>query len=257
MNTYTIYYHKSPENKYYIGQTCQDIQKRWRNGHGYKSIKFSSAIKKYGWDNFEHGILEENIPQDKVDEREAYYIKIFNSVENGYNTYKQNYSNYHFTDLWNDSNVREYIINILTEQRNTPEYHKKQSELMSKLWQTKEYREAQEKSWTDDRRKKLSEKSKSLWEDSEYREKISKAQSEYRKKDWENPEYRKKMCVQVRCIETNQIFESVKAAAEWCGVKSNTLSSALSSKTHQSGRHPESGIKLHWERVTDEVGKEG
>ena len=44
--TYLIYYHRSPENKYYIGQTCQEVNSRWKNGYGYKTEKFSSAIKK-------------------------------------------------------------------------------------------------------------------------------------------------------------------------------------------------------------------
>lgn len=252
---YLIYYHKSPEGKYYIGQTCQDVEKRWRNGASYKSEKFASAIQKYGWDNFEHGILESGIIEDKIDELEAYYIKLFDSVNNGYNTYQRNYSGYHFSELWADEKIREKMIRKLTEQRNTLEYHEQQSQRMKEIWKRDCYRENQNKSWTSDRKEKLSERTKTNWQDSSYREKITKAQSEYRKKDWQNPEYRKKMCVQVRCIETGQIFESVKLAAEWCGVKPNTLSSALKSKTHQSGKHPESGIKLHWERA-DEVGKE-
>lgn len=253
---YVIYYHKSPENKYYIGQTCQDVEKRWRRGASYKTEKFASAIQKYGWDNFEHGILEENISKDKVDELEAYYIQLFNSVDNGYNIYQQNYSGYHFADLWADEKVKEKIIQKLISQRNTLEYHEEQSQRMKKVWQREDYKISQQQAWTDERKEKLSERTKKCWQNEEYQEKIKKAQSEYRKNDWKDPAYRKKMCVQVRCIETGQIFESVKAAAEWCGVKSNTLSSALRSATHQSGRHPESGIKLHWV-YANEVGKEG
>ena len=41
--------------KIYIGQTCQNPQKRWDNGRGYEtSTRFFNAILKYGWDNFEH-----------------------------------------------------------------------------------------------------------------------------------------------------------------------------------------------------------
>ena len=59
------------------------------------------------------------------------------------------------------------------------------------------------------------------------------------------------MCKQVKCIETGEIFESIKNAANWCGVKPNTLCAALSSKTHQSGRHPITGEKLHWIRYSE------
>lgn len=99
-------------------------------------------------------------------------------------------------------------------------------------------------------------KTKEYWKNKDFREKISSAQSEYRKKDWQNPEYRKKMCKQVRCIETGEIFESVKLASEFAGVKSNTLSSSLRSKTHRAGSHPETKIPLHWEYYV-EVREEG
>lgn len=227
---YCIYYHKSLDGRYYIGQTCQEVEDRWQSGNGYHSSKFNKEVilKNGGWDSFEHGILESNIDEREVDEKEAYYINLYKADSEGFNTYKQNYSRYHFADLWADEIIRNNIILKLKEQRNTLEYKRQKSEQM-----------------------------KNLWKDENYRKKISNAQSEYRKKDWENPKYRQKMCKQVRCIETGQIFESIKLAAEWCGVKSNSLCTALSSKTHQSGKHPETGIKLHRERYPVEVGKEG
>ena len=49
MKRYIVYKHTSPSNKIYIGITCQDVERRWRNGDGYKSQKyFYRAIKKYG-----------------------------------------------------------------------------------------------------------------------------------------------------------------------------------------------------------------
>ena len=66
MKTYTIYKHTNIiNNKSYIGQTCQDVKKRWGNGLGYKTCPiFYQAILKYGWDNFTHEILEENLTED-------------------------------------------------------------------------------------------------------------------------------------------------------------------------------------------------
>ena len=46
---------------------------------------FDRALKKYGEDNFELTILENDIPNDKLDEREIYYIKKYNTFNNGYN----------------------------------------------------------------------------------------------------------------------------------------------------------------------------
>lgn len=90
---YTIYMHKNKINgKVYIGQTCQNVKDRWKNGKGYKScFAFNAAIQKYGWDNFEHIILEENIVSaTEANELEQKYIIQYNSVnpEYGYNILK-------------------------------------------------------------------------------------------------------------------------------------------------------------------------
>lgn len=47
---YIIYMHVNKKNnKKYIGQTCQDPERRWRGGEGYKdSPRFWTAIQSYG-----------------------------------------------------------------------------------------------------------------------------------------------------------------------------------------------------------------
>ena len=64
---YLIYCHKNKINgKCYIGLTSyvDNPNKRWRDGLGYLNNHhkvFAAAIEKYGWENFEHEILETNI----------------------------------------------------------------------------------------------------------------------------------------------------------------------------------------------------
>ena len=84
---YTVYIHISPSNKKYIGITSQNVKKRWQNGYGYKTNKyFWRAIQKYGWDNFEHEILFENLTVDEAKEKEIELIKLYNtSRPTGYN----------------------------------------------------------------------------------------------------------------------------------------------------------------------------
>lgn len=70
--------------KIYIGQT-NNISARWKPSAYKNCIKFYNAIQKYGWDDFEHEILESNLTLSEANEKEKYYINFYNSVENGYN----------------------------------------------------------------------------------------------------------------------------------------------------------------------------
>lgn len=93
METWKIYKHTNKINgKCYIGQTCRkNPNERWNNGKGYNGTIFAKAIKKYGWDNFEHEIIEDGIlSEEEANEREMYWIEYYNSYAgvsggNGYN----------------------------------------------------------------------------------------------------------------------------------------------------------------------------
>lgn len=89
MEKYLVYKHTNKiNNKVYIGITknINNPNKRWKNGMGYSyNEKFFSDIVKYGWDNFEHDILETDLSAPEAVSRESYYIKYFNSVVEGYN----------------------------------------------------------------------------------------------------------------------------------------------------------------------------
>ena len=50
------------------------------------SYKIYNAINKYGKENFYYEILEQNIDEDLIDDLEIYYIELYNSYENGYNS---------------------------------------------------------------------------------------------------------------------------------------------------------------------------
>lgn len=89
MNKNCIYIHRNKiNNKIYVGKT-KNIKERWsRNGERYSGCSyFYSAIQKYGWNNFEHIVIEENIDNQHIDEREQYWIQYYNSnnKEYGYN----------------------------------------------------------------------------------------------------------------------------------------------------------------------------
>lgn len=86
MEDYSVYVHIAPNGKMYVGITKQRPIRRWHGGHGYRNQpKFYNAIKKYGWNNFYHGVLVENISEDSACALEQYLIKRYNTISNGYN----------------------------------------------------------------------------------------------------------------------------------------------------------------------------
>jgi len=73
--------------KRYIGQTSQELSRRW---HAHCSAKkytpLVRAIKKYGKNNFEIKVLCRCNTVEEMNHREQHYIKLFNTLSpNGYN----------------------------------------------------------------------------------------------------------------------------------------------------------------------------
>lgn len=94
-HNWCVYKHTSPNGKIYIGITHLKTSNRWRSkGQGYKNCPyFYNAILKYGWENFKHEIIENNLTEHEAYCKEIEYIKIYNSlVPNGYNIDEGGYS---------------------------------------------------------------------------------------------------------------------------------------------------------------------
>ena len=72
-------------NKKYVGQTS-DYQRRMRQHKTQNDQLIDQKIQQYGINNFSFEILEENLSPEEANEKEKYYIKVFNSlIPNGYN----------------------------------------------------------------------------------------------------------------------------------------------------------------------------
>lgn len=84
---YCVYAHVNKQNgKMYIGIT-NNTEQRWSgNGRQYKGCThFYNAIQKYGWNNFEHIIIIDNISFTMANLLESELIKKYNTIDNGYN----------------------------------------------------------------------------------------------------------------------------------------------------------------------------
>lgn len=92
----SIYIIKNKINdKVYIGQTIQAVDERFKqhckpSEHKRHKYTLYRAMTKYGVENFYYEIIEENIPVEKLNAKEIYYIDKYNSYvkNNGYNSTK-------------------------------------------------------------------------------------------------------------------------------------------------------------------------
>lgn len=111
--------------KVYIGQTRLDVKERWKR-HLYdakreKNNKFYNAINKYGEENFEIEIIEDNINNEEhLSQREIYWISFYDSYKRGYNsTSGGEISPMHFYD------VRKKVSRSLKGRTLSPETRRK------------------------------------------------------------------------------------------------------------------------------------
>lgn len=137
MQTIYMYINKI-NNKKYIGQTKQfPPEKRWKNGKGYRNCTYlDNAIKKYGWENFEHIILEQfEDDQEYANTQEKYYIQKYetNNIQKGYN----------ITEGGTDSISENALPAALKWMQEHPDFGKARAQDMLK-WQQEHPQEAYE-----------------------------------------------------------------------------------------------------------------
>lgn len=177
-----IYKHTNKiNNKSYIGKTTNPKHRWENNGSKYQTCPyFWNAIKKYGWDGFEHSILEDNLTQEQADSKEKEYIQIYNTLSpNGYNLASGGTGGNVWISKSEEEKARYAEQQRLETLSRGLEWHQKLSQ-------------SQLKNWNDNqsRREKLSQRMKGRG----------------------NPSA--KRCL---CVETGKIYDSYADAAEDCG----------------------------------------
>ena len=100
--------------KSYIGQTIQNVKERFYQHCATKCSKavldmaIHRAIKKYGKSNFTVEVIEE-VDSTNLNDRERYWIKYYDSYNNGYNSTKGGQDGCKpFKDLDVESIIKEY-----------------------------------------------------------------------------------------------------------------------------------------------------
>lgn len=216
---YTIYCHRNKiNNKVYIGQTgLVPYTRRW-SGHGTsgspytKCVLFQNAIIKYGWKNFEHFILIDNLTLEEANKYEEIFIALFDTrnPEIGYNIAKGGKNTQHSEET----------------KKKISEHHADFSKEKHPMWGKHHSEETKEKIRQAALGKKMSDEAK---------EKISKAT-----RGENNPRAKT-----VLCIEENKIFKTVKDAANWANADNSSICKVCNGKAKTAGGY-------HWKYINAE-----
>lgn len=229
MNNYSVYKHKNKINgKVYIGITKQCPKKRWDNGNGYKdNTHFYNAIKKYGWNSFEHIILFKGLSKEEAQVTEIKLIEEYksNNRKFGYNkskggeTYNENFKRKFGKDNHKSRRIRQLdiygnLINIFESQNIASKVLgiKRQGITKNCLGQSRIY-----KGFIFE------------YDDCNFKKPAKKYVGIGKHKNHHT--------TKVKCIDDDLIFESIKKAGEYYNIRPNNIASCLceSSKTKTAG----------------------
>lgn len=252
-NTWCVYVHISPSNKYYVGITSQKPERRWDNGNAYlkKNKKgeftqppFAHAILKYSWESFNHKVLYRELTKEEAEHKEMRLIALLKSNDgrHGYNV-----------------RIGGSATKLSDKTR------KKLSES-----QKGEKGSFYGKHHTNEVKRKLSEMNKGVNHpmygkhlSEEHKNKISQSL-----KGEKNPNHKSRLTDErknkirehmreicklgvirksVYCIELNKTWDSMSDAKKETGACH--ISSVVNGHRKSSGKHPVTGEPLHWEYV--------
>lgn len=206
-NNYCVYAHINKINgKAYIGITNREPQIRWgKNGHGYQhQPKFYYAIEKYGWDNFEHLILIENLTEEEALNCETEYIEELDAIENGYN-------------------ILLHGIKSCAEKRKKKIYCITTNTLYPSIKEAAEICNTEATRIIDNCKGRNSGTKGLQW-----------AYWDEEKNTYIEPEkfivLPKSNSIEVYCIEKDMTFPSINQAAKWLGVDDNDLRKVINGK---------------------------
>ena len=200
--------------KIYIGQSI-DIERRFWD---HRCISHESnrhlkhALQKYGKENFKYEVLEE-CQESELDVRERYYIETLKPEYNVTNGGQDSLRRY-------PEEVREKISEKSKEQWNNMTDEERQRRISHNLTGHRRGYTMSEETKAKIRDKNLGKKQSLETIEKRKQTMLKKKQNGYRQT---NSSHMKK----VKCIETDEVFKSVKDAAESIGANPSSVSSML------------------------------
>jgi len=220
---YTVYLHTNKiDNKKYVGITCQEpYEKRFNgDGSGYKNcVHFWNAIKKFGWENFEHKVLERVETEKEAMAFEKHYIALFQSDndEFGYNI-KSGGEHQHYPQ-----EIRDKISKANMGRKSPTEGKHHSEETKRKI------RDAQKgRKFTPEHAENVRVATRKYYETHSPAHTFTE----------EDHKRAKEACqTKIRVVETGQVFDSMTDCANHFGVLVSNLSRAIRFNRKYKGYH--------------------
>lgn len=254
-----VYMHRCKiSNKAYIGIAKGDPKQRW-GSNGYKYTKkqraFYNAIKKYGWDSFEHIIWHKDLSKKEAEEWEIRLIALFKT---NCCRYKNPTYGYNMTDGGEGPNgvVRSNEFKEKISKANKGKQVSQETRL--KLSQANKGKHLGEKNQMYGRHH--SEKTKEIFGNQRKGKYCGDKNPMYGKNHSQETKGKMRECKRnifraIYCIEFNEIFESIKDAERKLGIDNAQISACCKGKPgyNSAGKHPITGEKLHWKYLEDAI----
>lgn len=237
--------------KLYFGITVNDFDIRY-NGNIAKNTHndhLRNSINTYGIENFE--INEEfdiAYTEDDLWDLEDMYICLYNTLDEHYG-YNKRRSGSKRKGCGKMSEESKKKMSESSMGENNPMYGISPKERMD---------EETYKQWLENHKTSTTK----MWEDGVYSKRDMKGENNPMYGKTHSEETRQKQSElkqglydggknpfsqKIVCVETKQVFDTVKEAGIWCGLKDGTsISHYLNGKRKSAGKHPITNEKLHW-----------
>lgn len=192
--------------------------------------------KKYGKDIFLKQIIEFCKTEEEALERQKYWIKEYNALQS-YNFYNLDEGGLGHTGYKASQETKRKMSQAQKRRFQDKTKHPRYNKPLSQKTKQKIRQKATDRKHSEETKQKLSE--------------LNKGQN--------NPR-----AIKVECINNRKIFNTIKEAAQWCGVDNSTLAQHLKGKTKTCGFDPQRPflkIRLKWRYLNgsslsdDRVGK--
>ena len=216
-------------NKIYIGQTIRSLFERVKDYKLYKTNGYLiNSFNKYGFDNFEFSIIDTATSIQELNEKEKYYINLFNSYDRniGYNIELGG------NNCSASEETRKKMSISHKGIKQSEEWVKKRIPLKGSDEAKKHGRPK-----TDEERKYISENSPKYWLNKTRSEETKRKVSETKKKQGLKPVNTKK--VKAIDVDTNEvkIFESTFETAKFYNINQSTVSRRCNGVTKNKGKY--------------------